>query len=89
MPINVYEGVKLAGKAFVVEETIFRNCTLTNCWLYYSGGSYEWQNTSFQNCQWGFRGPAKDTIALLQLLGLMTAGQTPPPNIHIDATKVN
>lgn len=90
MPVNIYEGHTLTKKAFVVEETIFRNCTLVECSLFYSGGAFEWVNTSFQNCQWSFRGAAKDTISLLQTLGLIKAGQTPPPTFHVaDAGKVN
>jgi hypothetical protein len=89
MPLAVYEGMKLTGKHFVVEETIFRNCTLVNCWLYYSGGAFEWENTNFQDCNWGFRGAARDTIQVLTSIGLLKPGQTPPPNLHVDKGKLN
>src|SRR5258708_2138191 len=60
MPITVHEGDTIIASTYVVEEHVFINCKLKNCKLYYSGGPFEWVNTSFENCQWGFRGPAKD-----------------------------
>ena len=50
MPITVHENDTIMGSVFVVEEHIFINCKLKNCRLYYSGGAFEWQNTSFENC---------------------------------------
>jgi hypothetical protein len=81
MPITVHEGDTLIASNFVVEEHIFINCKLKNCRLYYSGGPYEWQNTSFENCSWGFRGPAKDTMMLCMTLGMLKQGQAPPQSI--------
>jgi len=84
MPISIYEGVILVRKAFVMEENIFRNCTLIECSLFYSGGVVEWVNTNFQNCTWGFRGPAKETIQVLSMLGLLKSG--PPQPIATPST---
>ena len=81
MPITVHEGATLTGVSLVVEEHVFINCKLKNCRLYYSGGAFEWINTSFENCNWNFRGPARDTFQLLITLGMLKQGQVPPPNI--------
>jgi hypothetical protein len=81
MPITVHEGDTIIASTFVVEEHVFINCKLKNCKLYYSGGPFEWVNTSFENCQWGFRGPAKDTLMLCMTIGMLKQGQAPPPNI--------
>jgi hypothetical protein len=90
MPITVHEGDTIIASNFVVEEHIFINCKLKNCRLYYSGGPFEWVNTSFENCFWGFRGPAKDTMLLLTTLGILKPGQAPPPNIMgVTAGKMN
>jgi hypothetical protein len=81
MPITVHEGDTIIASTFVVEEHVFINCKLKNCRLYYSGGAFEWVNTSFENCTWGFRGAARDTFQLLMTLGMLKQGQMPPPNI--------
>jgi hypothetical protein len=76
--MTVHENTTLKNSTFLVEEHIFINCKLTNCRLLYSGGSFEWANTTFENCMWGFRGPAKDTMQLLMTLGMLKPGQAPP-----------
>jgi hypothetical protein len=81
MPIAVHEGDTIMASNFVVEEHIFINCKLKNCRLFYSGGAFEWVNTSFENCNWGFRGPARDTFQLLMTLGMLKQGQMPPTHI--------
>lgn len=78
MPITVHNGETLKDVAFVMEEHIFINCKVTNCRLIYSGGTFEFSNTKFENCMWGFRGPAKDTLQLAMLLGMLKGGQAPP-----------
>ena len=89
MPINIYEGVTLEGKAFVMEESIFRNCTLIGCSLFYSGGEVEWVNTNFQNCTWGFRGGARATIQVLSMLGLLKSGAQQPTSVPPTTGQMN
>ena len=81
MPITVHENDTIMGSTFVVEEHIFINCKLKNCRLFYSGGAFEWVNTSFENCSWGFRDEAGNTLRLAMMLGMVKQGQVPPPNI--------
>jgi hypothetical protein len=82
MPIQVFEGDTIISATYVIEEVVLRNCKLKNCRLFYSGGPFEIVNCSFENCQWGFRGAATTTIQVLMMLGLLKAGQMPPPNIQ-------
>jgi len=91
MPITVHEGDTITSSTFVVEEHIFINCKLKNCRLYYSGGTFEWQNTSFENCAWGFRDAAGNTLRLAMLIGMLKPGQAPTPNITraTSASKMN
>ena len=89
MPIQVYTGETIKAATYVVEETVFHNCKLIDCRLYYSGGPFEIVNCSFQNCQWGFRGSARDTMQLLMTLGLLKQGQVPPQSIAGATGKMN
>jgi hypothetical protein len=77
MPITVHNNESLNNGAYRIEEHIFNNCKLTNCLLAYDGGPFQWMNCTFENCQWNFRGAARDTIQILNTLGLMKPGQTP------------
>jgi hypothetical protein len=85
MPITVHQDDTITGSTLVIEEHVFINCKLKNCRLYYSGGAFEWINTSFENCQWGFRGAARDTVQLLGTIGLLKPGEIPAANA-IEAT---
>ena len=78
MPINKYEGQTFAGKVFKLEECWFVNCVLRDCTIFYSGGSYEFENTKFEACQWKFQDEAQRTV-LLNQIGLLKAGQVPVP----------
>ena len=90
MPITVHEGDTVIASTFVVEEHIFVNCKLKNCRLYYSGGAFEWVNTSFENCTWGFRDAAGNTLRLAAMIGMLKQGQAPLQNIHgVSTDKMN
>jgi hypothetical protein len=82
--METYRNENFQGKSFVLEEATFVRCTLTDCDLYYSGGDFEWIETRFDNCRFHWRGPAKNTLAMAQVLG-MTGKQGPPQNL-ISAT---
>jgi hypothetical protein len=81
MPITVHEGDTIVASTFVIEEHVFINCKLKNCRLYYSGGTFEWANTTFENCQWGFRDAAGNTLRLQMMIGMIKQGQAPLQNI--------
>jgi hypothetical protein len=81
MPITKYEGRAFTNQVFQVEECWFINCVLRECCLFYAGGSYLWENTTFENCQWKFQGPAAQTMNLIGLIGLLKQGQAPPSTL--------
>jgi hypothetical protein len=72
--MEIYRGQTFEGKSFVLEEVAFINCKLADCDLFYSGGDFDWTNSNFDNCRFHWRGAAKNSLALLQSIGMI-----PPP----------
>jgi hypothetical protein len=78
MPIAKYEGQTFTKKVFQLEECWFVNCVLKECTIFYSGGSYEMENTRLENCQWKFQNEAQRAFLLLTSIGLIKVQQIPP-----------
>ncbi len=76
--METYRKQDFQGKSFILEEVTFLECKLSDCDLYYSGGDFEWVNSNFENCRFHWRGPAKNTLALLQVMGALKPPQMPP-----------
>ena len=89
MPMTKYEGRTLDGQVFQLEECWFVNCILRNCRIFYRGGTFIFDNTNFQNCQWTFQDQANNTAQLLSLIGLIPRGQVPPQQIQASGGLVN
>jgi hypothetical protein len=66
-----FKGQNFESRVFDMDETVFFNCKLKDCDLYYSGGDFEWTQTSFENCRWHWRGAAKNMVILAQLIGMI------------------
>ena len=73
--IKVYEDKTLNDQSFILDDVVFIRCRLKNCDLFYSGGDYEWIETSMDSCRFHWRGAAKNSVALFQ--SLMGANQQP------------
>jgi hypothetical protein len=86
--METYRNQNFQGKSFILEDVVFVKCKLIDCDLYYSGGDSEWVETHFENCRFHWRGPAKNTLALLQGMG-MTPTPIPPKNLGVPGQKVN
>jgi hypothetical protein len=76
-----YEGKEFSQMLFVMEDCYFVNCVLRECDLFYSGGDADFVNLRMENCRWHFRGPAQKTFQLLQNVGMLKPGQTPPETV--------
>jgi hypothetical protein len=76
--METYRNQTLQGKSFVLEDVAFVRCRLTDCDLYYSGGDFDWIDCRFEACRFHWKGPAKNTVTLLQSMGAMKPSQTPP-----------
>jgi hypothetical protein len=83
--METFRNQDFQGKSFVIEEVAFVNCRLTDCDLYYSGGEFDWMNSHFESCRFHWRGPAKNTLALFQNIGMISA-QTAPLPLSLDST---
>jgi hypothetical protein len=86
--METYRNQNFQGKNFILEDVAFLKCKLTDCDVYYSGGDFDWTETLFENCRFHWRGPAKNTVALLQAVGMIPM-PTPPKNLDIPGQKVN
>jgi hypothetical protein len=86
--MDTYRNQIFQGKSFILENVAFLKCKLSDCDLYYSGGDFEWAETSFDNCRFHWRGSAKNTLALLQTMGMVPTA-APPKNFGIPRQKVN
>jgi hypothetical protein len=78
MPITKYQNQNFTSQTFVLEESWFVNCVLTECTVFFSGGSFEMETTRFENCQWKFRDEAQRTCLLLSQIGLLPPMQSLP-----------
>lgn len=76
--METYRNQNFQGKGFILEEVAFVKCKLIDCDLYYSGGDFDWLDSRFEACRFHWRGPAKNTITLLQGMGALQWPQTPP-----------
>jgi hypothetical protein len=74
MPVTIHNNENLKNAAYCLEEHVFINCKLTNCRLFYDGGPHQWENCSFENCQWSFRGAAENTVEVLVAIGMLEPG---------------
>jgi hypothetical protein len=74
-----YEGKTLSKAVFVLEDSFFIHCAISDSDLFYSGGDVEWVETKFENCRFHFRGPALKTVQTLQQIGMLKVGPLPVP----------
>jgi hypothetical protein len=85
MAITKYVGQTFKGATFQLEECWFINCVLHECTIFFSGGSYELENATFDRCQWKFQNQAAQTCRLLNMIGLIPAQQIPPQTTKLSS----
>lgn len=66
-----FDNQTFEKQQFVLEETMFFNCVLKRCDLFYSGGDFLLKDSQLQECQFFFLGAAKNTRLLFQTLGML------------------
>jgi hypothetical protein len=86
--VDTYRNQDFQGKSFILENVVFLKCKLSDCDLYYSGGDFEWAETSFENCRFHWRASAKNTLALLQTMGMVPI-PTPTKSMGVPGQKMN
>jgi hypothetical protein len=87
--IKVYEDKTLNDQSFVLDDVVFIRCQMKNCDLFYFGGDFEWVETAMENCRFHWRGPAKNTFAMLAGMGLLKPLTTAQPSVPSTAGKPN
>lgn len=83
--MDVISDIAFSDEMIELDGKHFKDCSLTNCWLTYSGGSVIFENTSIISCRHDFRGSARQTISYLQTVGLIGDGHVwinIPDSIH-------
>jgi hypothetical protein len=78
--LKIIENQKLERGKFVLEEVVFINCEVIECDLFYSGGDFEWTNTTFRSCRFHFRGPAANTRSLIFMMKIQPVQEPQLPD---------
>jgi hypothetical protein len=89
--MQVFKHQTFTDSSFDLDETVFLECELKNCDLFYSGGDLEILNSKMDNCRFHWRGAAKNTMSVLQSLGLIPdpSKQKFPNQVNISGQKLN
>ena len=85
--MKIFRDKTLSDQTFVLEETVFIDCTLRNCDLFYSGGDFEFVNLKLDNSRFHFREAAKYTAMLFQTLGMMREPSKIPAQVTMSSQK--
>lgn len=87
--MKIYKDKTMSEQTFILEESVFHDCTLKDCDLFYSGGDVEIVNLKLDNTRIHFRGAAKNMIALMQTLRMIPGPIQLPPQVQSAPTKPN
>lgn len=73
------EYIVVEGKTFIKEQLtldnhVFKNCTMDECQIYYSGGPYELIDTHITNSQLILNQPAKNIHSAIQIFKTKSPG---------------
>ena len=58
--METYRNQTIQGKSLVFDESVFLKCKIIDCDIYYSGGDFEWVETTIEDCRFHMRGAAKN-----------------------------
>ncbi|MGH7207017.1 MAG: hypothetical protein ACREI2_12505 [Nitrospiraceae bacterium] len=73
------EYIVVEGKTFTKEQVtldnhVFKNCTMDECQIYYSGGPYELIDTHITNSRLILNQPAKNIYSAIQIFKTKSPG---------------
>jgi hypothetical protein len=85
--VKIHRDKNISDQTFVLEENVFIDCTLKDCDLFYSGGDVEIVNVKLDNSRVHFRGEAKNTMALMQTLRMISGPVQLPPQTTTSSQK--
>jgi hypothetical protein len=54
------------NEAIMLDNRVFRRCTMINCKVVYAGGNLDMEDVVFENCEAELIGPARGTLELLK-----------------------
>ena len=85
--MKIYKDKNLTEQVFVLEESVFNDCLLKDCDLFYSGGDFEFVNLKLDNCRFHWQGAAKSCALLFQTIGMFREQSKVPPQVSMSSQK--
>ncbi len=72
----IVEGKTFTKEQLSLDNHVFRNCTLDECSLHYSGGPYELIDTHITNSTLVLNQPAKNVYSAIQIFKMKSPSST-------------
>ncbi|MEW6247605.1 MAG: hypothetical protein AB1555_12995 [Nitrospirota bacterium] len=72
----VVEGQTFKQHKLSLDNHVFKNCTLDDCEIYYSGGPYELIDTHITNSRLILNQPAKNIYSAIQIFKMKSPGSS-------------
>lgn len=64
------------SESLTLDNHVYKNCTIDQCRIYYSGGPFELIDTHITNSQLILNQPAKNIYAAIQIFKMKSPGST-------------
>lgn len=72
----VLDGQTFGKAKLALDNHVYKNCTIDDCDIYYSGGPFELLDTRVTNCRLILNQPAKHVYAAIQIFKMKSPGST-------------
>lgn len=70
----VVEGQTFSKQKLSLDNHVYRNCSIDDCDIYYSGGPYELIDTHITNSRLHLNQPAKNIYSAIQIFKMKSPG---------------
>ena len=67
--MTIIKECTLQNECIDIDDKMFIDCNLVDCFLKYSGGEVTFERTRITGCSYLFKGAANSTLRVLDLLG--------------------